>query len=161
MPVPGRVAQRESARFTRERSLVRNQPCPLVTPTSSAAVRLSPGLLALFACVAALGGCSPPGVFSSGVACDELSSRKWKTLANGERKDEAEAIEECGTLDGMTEAEVAGWMGKSIEKSFNVKNGNRIESWLIGTSPDNSDLPLISVEYGSDGKVSDTRINEG
>jgi hypothetical protein len=25
----GRVAQRESARFTRERSLVRNQPCPL------------------------------------------------------------------------------------------------------------------------------------
>ena len=24
----GRVAQRESARFTRERSLVRNQPCP-------------------------------------------------------------------------------------------------------------------------------------
>src|SRR6476646_128224 len=27
-PRPGRVAQWESARFTRERSLVRNQPCP-------------------------------------------------------------------------------------------------------------------------------------
>ncbi len=33
--VSGRVAQRESARFTRERSLVRNQPCPsVVSPVS-------------------------------------------------------------------------------------------------------------------------------
>ena len=35
----GRVAQRESARFTRERSLVRNQPCPSKDPRPAFVVR--------------------------------------------------------------------------------------------------------------------------
>ena len=105
-------------------------------------------------------GCESLGIFGSSVGCDELSSPKWKSLANGERKDEANAIKRCGTLDGMTESEVESWMGRPIERSINVYNKNRIDSWLIGSSPENSDLPEISVEYGKDGKVSDVRITD-
>lgn len=57
----------------------------------------------------------------------------------------------------MNSAEVASWMGKPIESSVNIENGERIDSWLTGTSPDLSDLPMISVEYGDDGKVGSVR----
>jgi hypothetical protein len=95
------------------------------------------------------------------VSCDELSSSEWKSLANGERKDEADAIKECGTLDGKTKTEVVSWMGKPIESGVNVENKNKIDAWLTGSSPENSDLPGISVEYGQDGKVTTVRIREG
>ncbi len=109
----------------------------------------------------AIAGCGGLGVFGSSVSCDELSSSEWKSLASGDRKDEANAIEECGTLDGKTKTEVVSWMGKPIESSFNVENKNKIDSWLTDSSPENSDLPMISVEYGQDGKVATVRISEG
>ena len=109
----------------------------------------------------AVAGCSGLGVFGSSVSCDELSSSEWKSLASGDRTDEAEANKECGTLDGNTKTEVVSWMGKPIESSVNVENKNKIDSWLTGSSPENSDLPMISVEYGQDGKVTTVRITEG
>lgn len=120
------------------------------------------GVLFLLACVSALAGCGGFGIFGgSDVSCDELTSSKWKSLENGERKAEAEAIQDCGTVDGMTRAEVITWMGKPIERSFNVHTKNKIDSWLIGSSPNNSDLPMISVEYGKDGRVTDVSIFTG
>jgi hypothetical protein len=111
-------------------------------------------------CTGTIAGCA--GIFGgSNVSCDELSSSEWKSLANGERKDEAYAIKECGTLDAMTKTEVESWMGKPIESSVNIENKNKIDSWLTGSSSENSDLPMISVEYGQDGKVTTVRIYEG
>lgn len=86
----------------------------------------------------AVAGCSGLGVFGSNVSCDELSSSEWKSLASGDRTDEADAIKECGTLDGMSRPEVTAWMGQPSTI------GNQ-DSWT--TADGVSDVPTITVQY--------------
>ncbi|MCB0863527.1 MAG: hypothetical protein KDB66_10020 [Solirubrobacterales bacterium] len=106
------------------------------------------GFLALCVCVAAVAGCA--GVFGgSDVSCDDLSSSEWKSLANDDRTDEAEAIKECGTLDGMTRSEVVSWMGEP------TRLGNQ-DTWT--TADGTSDVPTITVEYRNN-KVDQIFVN--
>ncbi len=86
----------------------------------------------------AVAGCSGLGIFGSSVSCDELSSSEWKSQASGDRTDEAEAIKECGTLDGMSRPEVTAWMGQP------TTIGNQ-DSWT--TADGLSDAPTITVQY--------------
>lgn len=97
-----------------------------------------------------MAGCGSLGSLgSSAVSCSDLTSDTWRSLAGGQdRQAEANAVKRCGALDGMTKSEVVAWMGKPDE-SFRDQ-----DTWINGSSPDGSDLPTLTVEYGEDGRVS-------
>lgn len=101
-----------------------------------------------------ISGCDAPALLG-GVDCEGLSSAGWKTLAEGDRQDEASAIKDCGTIEGKTREETIAWMGRPA-----VKIGNQ-DSWIIGMPANDleSDLPTLTAEYGDDGTVRKIYVN--
>lgn len=105
----------------------------------------SVGAVTIIALAAAGLGCNTDDLPLIGkVNCDELSSSNWKAMRGEDRIEESEALRRCGTLRGMTRAEVEDWMGHPIGRLGNQSY------WPVDPLPEDSMLseePQMAVQF--------------
>lgn len=109
--------------------------------------------------IACLSGCGP-GFFRGEMACDEVSSSRWKSDRQERTYEFADAIVRCGVLDGKSRAEVKDWMGGQDY----YPEGTRSMGWDLEAEFDEdsleSEYPMISVELDRKDRVKSAYVNK-
>ena len=97
--------------------------------------------------LATLSGCSADRIITT-FSCDEISKEKWSELRSrddDELFDFAEDMKDCGTLDGLTRAEVENFLGKPDYREPKYMTW----TWIVGIDYTGDNEVLIVIWKGA------------